>query len=559
MLGNKAAFGTSAVAINGVSISASANLSSANAIANTVALGGNNTFTGTNNIEFSGPVTLTSTRTITNNLSAGTLKTSGTLGLSASASNNTLTVNGSGNTAISGVIANNGTGGTATSGNLTYSGSGILTLSGASANTYTGLTTVSSGELDLNKTAGVNAIAGDGNTGTDDVLINGGTLQWGASNQLANDASIAMSSGAFSLNGFTETLWNFSNSGGTFTTGAGTLHGAGSSIAWAGGTNIVNNGGTVEDKHFIITGGTNTVNGGATGGVLQISSGGTGLEMTGSTLTLDSSNSVAGKLLLQSDVSVHGSSATSTIASGAALTNAGNVNLDGGTRTFTVDSTNTLVVDAVITNGSLTKAGAGLMDLSGANTYTGATAVNAGTLLVNGNQSTANGSVSVNNSGTTLGGTGNIGGAVTVNQNANITAATDGTVGSLTLASLTFTGASGNLATFIVDLVGATSDTLNITGLLDLSGMFDALVIQRRRRWYYAPIFWRHSARSTAPSIRACNRRLPVHYGATSLELSPLTPVPEPSTWVAGALALLAVGYTQRRRFARKSAFASIG
>jgi hypothetical protein len=29
-----------------------------------------------------------------------------------------------------------------------------------------------------------------------------------------------------------------------------------------------------------------------------------------------------------------------------------------------------------------------------------------------------------------------------------------------------------------------------------------------------------------------------------------VVPVPEPSTWVAGALALAAVGYTQRRRFA---------
>jgi len=33
-----------------------------------------------------------------------------------------------------------------------------------------------------------------------------------------------------------------------------------------------------------------------------------------------------------------------------------------------------------------------------------------------------------------------------------------------------------------------------------------------------------------------------------------MTPVPEPSTWVAGALALLAVGYTQRRRFLGKAA-----
>jgi hypothetical protein len=33
----------------------------------------------------------------------------------------------------------------------------------------------------------------------------------------------------------------------------------------------------------------------------------------------------------------------------------------------------------------------------------------------------------------------------------------------------------------------------------------------------------------------------------------PVNPVPEPSTWIGGALALLAVGYTQRRRFAKRS------
>ena len=32
-------------------------------------------------------------------------------------------------------------------------------------------------------------------------------------------------------------------------------------------------------------------------------------------------------------------------------------------------------------------------------------------------------------------------------------------------------------------------------------------------------------------------------------EVVPLSPIPEPSTWVAGALALLALGCTQRRRF----------
>jgi autotransporter-associated beta strand protein len=110
VLGNKAAFGTSSVAINGVSVSANTDLSGANAIANIVTtLGGDNTFTGTNNIEFTGSVTQTASRTITNNMSGGILKFSGPLNLSSNASNNTLTINGSGNTTISGVIANGGT------------------------------------------------------------------------------------------------------------------------------------------------------------------------------------------------------------------------------------------------------------------------------------------------------------------------------------------------------------------------------------------------------------------------------------------------------------------
>ena len=37
-----------------------------------------------------------------------------------------------------------------------------------------------------------------------------------------------------------------------------------------------------------------------------------------------------------------------------------------------------------------------------------------------------------------------------------------------------------------------------------------------------------------------------------------MTPVPEPSTWAAAALALGAVVWTQRRRFARKPALAPV-
>jgi len=62
---------------------------------------------------------------------------------------------------------------------------------------------------------------------------------------------------------------------------------------------------------------------------------------------------------------------------------------------------------------SITKAQAGKWILSGANSYTGATSVNGGTLYINGNQSSATGNVTVA-SGATLGGTGTIGGATTI-------------------------------------------------------------------------------------------------------------------------------------------------
>jgi autotransporter-associated beta strand protein len=77
------------------------------------------------------------------------------------------------------------------------------------------------------------------------------------------------------------------------------------------------------------------------------------------------------------------------------------------------NNADTTYAGVLSSGGSLTKIGAGTLTLSGANSYSGATNVNKGTLLVNGDQSLATGAVTVA-SGATLGGTGTIGGAVTV-------------------------------------------------------------------------------------------------------------------------------------------------
>lgn len=64
------------------------------------------------------------------------------------------------------------------------------------------------------------------------------------------------------------------------------------------------------------------------------------------------------------------------------LTLAGTVGLGGATRIVTVDNTGSTVLSGVVSNGGITKAGTGALTLSGINTYTSATTINAGTLKI---------------------------------------------------------------------------------------------------------------------------------------------------------------------------------
>ena len=91
------------------------------------------------------------------------------------------------------------------------------------------------------------------------------------------------------------------------------------------------------------------------------------------------------------------------------------------------------------------KAGDGTLTLSANNTYTGATTIAAGTLIVNGNQSAAVGAVTVD-LGATLGGSGTIGGATTVNG----ILSPGNSPGVLTLAEL----ALGSTSTTLMEITG---------------------------------------------------------------------------------------------------------
>jgi autotransporter-associated beta strand protein len=104
-------------------------------------------------------------------------------------------------------------------------------------------------------------------------------------------------------------------------------------------------------------------------------------------------------------------------------------------QTWTVNTNATLAVSGNITDfgaqNALTKAGAGVLTLSGANSYSGGTTISAGVVLANSTDtvsgSTGTGLVTLA-SGATLGGTGQIRGSVTVN--GTITAGSSATIGS---------------------------------------------------------------------------------------------------------------------------------
>jgi autotransporter-associated beta strand protein len=136
------------------------------------------------------------------------------------------------------------------------------------------------------------------------------------------------------------------------------------------------------------------------------------------------------------------------------LTVNGEVNLNA--KALTVRGTGNTRISGVLssTGGSVHKFGNGTLTLAGVNTYTGATAVAGGTLLINGNQSSATGAVSASNSGSTLGGTGTIGGAVTVYSGASFVPGNGGN-NSGTLNTGAVTLASG--ANFVVHINGLTA------------------------------------------------------------------------------------------------------
>ncbi|HZU39342.1 MAG TPA: autotransporter-associated beta strand repeat-containing protein, partial [Gemmataceae bacterium] len=169
----------------------------------------------------------------------------------------------------------------------------------------------------------------------------------------------------------------------------------------------------------------------------------------------------AATLTLNGDVTATGASSITGTDPGV---DKDNVDLPAD-RTFTIGttlSTDALNIAAVLGgSGGLDKVGPGTLDLTSANTYSGATTVGAGTLLVDGSV-TGTGAVAVNSG--TLGGTGFLAGTVTVNTGGAITGGTLGGIGTLTVGALTFNG-----GTYAADFNGDTSDRIDTAGAVNLN------------------------------------------------------------------------------------------
>jgi len=259
------------------------------------------------------------------------------------------------------------------------------------------------------------------------------------------------------------------------------------------------------------------------------------------------------------------SSSSESIANAILLDKKLTLTLGGtGTGAVTISGNITEADNSGTNKGKLTVTG-GTWTLGGTNTYTGATTVSGGTLLVNG--STASGSaVTVNGSGTTLGGIGTINGTVQLsnttagailNPGANSTSAGTLTTGALTLSST-------NANTVHIDAFGTATNTWDkvvSTAAITLGNLASTLQVNIASGLTFTPnqtyilltgtsLTNQFNGISNNQLVTFSGYEFTAEYTTTAFEL---IAVPEPSTWFAAALAVGAIGYSQRRRFARRT------
>jgi autotransporter-associated beta strand protein len=129
----------------------------------------------------------------------------------------------------------------------------------------------------------------------------------------------------------------------------------------------------------------------------QVDGGGGRFNINGGTVTFRNINLAShatnsGKIVMGGNVtftpSTLGGAGTAVIQSMGSLAQAGSIDLGSATRTFTITdgapAVDVSILAAITGSGGLTKAGAGTLQLSGADSYTGGTTITAGSLILSG-------------------------------------------------------------------------------------------------------------------------------------------------------------------------------
>ena len=292
-------------------------------------------------------------------------------------------IDDSGTFTLGGVIS--GTGG------LTKTNSGTTTIS--VTNSYTGLTTVNEGTLVIDNSTGSAR-----NFGAGDIEINNGaTLQ-------------TTSTGGGQTRLQSRTITFGSSGGNTIDIGGPNTRVGGTTFVTTGGSTNFITGAAIDistSAIYNVSDGTDDVD-------LQVSSiiQRSGITKNGNgTLSLTNTNN------LQSNA-ININAGTLEIAGAGKLINgssdySANINNDG---IFKYNTTASQSFASIISGtGAIEKDNTSTLTLTGANSYSGNTTINNGTLIINGNQGSATGSMTINVSGT-LGGSGTIGASLlTVN------------------------------------------------------------------------------------------------------------------------------------------------
>jgi len=350
----------------------------------------------------------------------------------------------------------------------------------------TGSTTVTSGTvIDLNGATGIN----------EPIILNGTGVSSGGAliNNLATPASIGNGIAGIQIASAAGTGSAYSTAPTVTISGTGTGATATASfgLTTASITSITSGGtGWVVGDYVNLSGGNGT---GATARVTSVSTGaitGLAIDNPGSGYTvaptgINKNTSTAGG----GTIAITGN-ATNFTVTGVTLTAAGSGYTGTPTYTFgsgnatpgtlvnssitlasdsSVGGTGDIAISAVVGESggakALTKVGAGILTLSAANTYIGATTVSTGTLLATNTTGSATGTGAVTVSATgTLGGNGTVSGATTIS--------TGGTIApGLSAGTLTVGGNVTIAGTYACQLDGAANgDKVAVTGNLDLTG-----------------------------------------------------------------------------------------